>query len=118
METHATIEHGSSRLGAVLRANRLRIVLALVVVEGLLVLFGAIPWWIVLILAAATVGLYFAVGRESDHQAIREASWIASVSQLAVVLVPAVTLVVTTLAVVAIVVAAVVALVLLLRERR
>ena len=118
METHATIEHGSSRLGAVLRSNRLRIVLAVVLVEGLLVLFGAVPWWIVLVLAAATVGLYFAVGRESDHQAIREASWIASVSQLAVVLVPAVTLVVTTLAVVAIVVAAVVALVLLLRERR
>jgi hypothetical protein len=118
METQAIIEQGHSRLGAVLRTNRLRIALAVVVVEGLLVLFGAVPWWIVLVLAAATVGLYFAVGRESDHQAIREASWIAAVSQVAVVLVPAITLVVTTLAVVAVVVAAVVALVLLFRERR
>ncbi len=118
METHATIEHGHSRLGSALRANRLRVVLGLVLAEGLLVLFGAIPWWAVLLLAALAFALYLGVGRESGQQAVREASWIAAVSQLAVVLVPAVALVVTTVIVVAIVVAAVAALALLLRDRR
>ena len=118
METHATIEQGHSRLGAVLRTNRLRLVLGILLVEGLLVLFGVIPWWAVLVLAAGALALYFGVGRESRHQALREGTWIGAVSQLAVVLVPAVALVVTTLFVIAIVVAAVVALVLLLRDRR
>ena len=118
METHATIERGHSRLGAMLRGNRFRLVLAIVVVEGLLVLFGAIPWWSVLVLAAAALATYVGVGRETRRQAIHEASWIAAVSQVAVVLVPAVALFVTTLLLVLIVVAAVGALVLLLRDRR
>ena len=118
METHATIEQGHSRLGALLRTSRLRLVLAIVLVEGLLVLFGAIPWWTVLVLAAGGLALYFGIGRESKHQSIREATWIGAVSQLAVVLVPAVALVVTTLFLIVIVVAAIGALVLLLRDRR
>jgi len=118
MDTHVTIEHGHSRLGSALRANRLRLVLGLVIVEGLLVLFDAIPWWTVLLLAALAFALYLGVGRDSTQQLVREASWIAAVSQLAVVLVPAVALVVTTVLVVAIVLAAVTALALLLRDRR
>ena len=118
METHATIEQGHSRLGSMLRTSRFRLVLAIVLVEGLLVLFGAIPWWTVLVLAAGALAVYLGVGRESKHQAVHEASWIAAVSQLAVVLVPAVALFVTTLLLVVIVVAAVGALVLLLRDRR
>ncbi len=118
METHATIEQGHSRLGSALRANRLRLVLGIVLVEGLLVLFDAIPWWTVLLLAALAFALYLGIGRGSTQQAVREGSWIGAVSQLAVVLVPAVALVVTTVIVVAIVVAAIAALALLLRDRR
>jgi len=118
METHATIEQGQSRLGSTLRANRLRLALGIVLVEGLLVLFDAIPWWTALVLAGLAFALYLGVGRESTQQAVRESSWIAAVSQLAVVLVPAVALVVTTVIVIAIVVAAVIALALLLRDRR
>ena len=118
MESHATIERGHSRLGSALRGSRLRLVLAIVVVEGLLVLFGAIPWWTVLVLAAGAFALYMGIGRENKRQAIREGSWIAAVSQLAVVLVPAVALVLTTLFLIVLVVAAVGALVLLLLDRR
>ncbi len=118
METHATIEQGSSRLGSALRTSRLRFVLAIVLIEGLLVLFDAIPWWTVLVLAAGAFALYVGVGRESRHQAVHEGSWIAAVSQLAVVLVPAVALVVTTLFLIVLVVAAVGALALLLLDRR
>ena len=118
METHATIEHGHSRLGSTLRTSRVRLVLAIVVVEGILVLFGAIPWWTVLVLAAGAFALYVGIGRENEHQAVHEGTWIAAVSQLAVVLVPAVALVVTTLFLIVLVVAAIGALALLLLDRR
>jgi len=118
MEAHATIEQGQSRLGAALRANRSRIVLLVVLVEGLLVLFGAVPWWTVIVLAAAAFALYVGVGRESTAQALHEGSWIAAVSQLAVVLVPAVALVLSTVFVVVLVLAAVGALALLVLDRR
>ena len=118
MGTHATIEHGHSRLASRLRAGRLRLVLAIVVVEGLLVLFDVLPWWSVLLLAAATFAVYVGSARGSRHQLVREAGWIAAVSQLVVVLVPIVALVLTTLAVVLIVLVAVALLALLLLDRR
>jgi hypothetical protein len=118
MDTRATIDHGHSRLGSTLRAGRLRLVLAIVVIEGLLVLVDAIRWWSVLLIAALAFAVYVGSGRQSRHQLVREASWIAAVSQLVVVLVPVVALVLTTLAVVLIVVVAVGLLALLLLDRR
>ena len=118
MATRATIEHGESRLGATLRARRLRFVLAIVVIEGLLVLFDAIPWWSVLLIAVAAFAVYVGSARQSPHQLVRESSWIAAVSQLVVVLVPVVALVLTTLAVILIVLVAVALLAMLLFDRR
>jgi len=118
MDRPLTIEHGSSRLGRQLRDNRLRIVLIVALVEGVLVLLGSIEWWVVLVLAIAAVALYALRGRAARREEIRELSWILAVSQVAVVLVPVLALVVTALAVVALVVIAVVALVVLLRDRR
>ena len=118
MATRATIEPGHSRLGSTLRAERLRLVLAIVMVEGLLVLFDAIPWWSVLLIAAGTFAVYVGSARQSRHQFVREASWIAAVSQLVVVLVPVIALVLTTLAVILIVLVAVALLALLLLDRR
>jgi hypothetical protein len=112
------IEHGTTRIGRALRENRLRIALLVAVVEGILVLVGAIDWWVVVLLAIAAIVLYVAVGRTASRQEVREGSWIFAVSQLAVVLVPALALVLTAFAVVALLVLAVVALVLLLRDRR
>jgi hypothetical protein len=118
VERPLTIEHGSSRLGRELRGNRLRLALLVAVVEGVLVIVGAIPWWVVVLLALGALVLYVARGRKAGRQELRDLSWIAAVSQLAVVLVPALVLVATAFALVALVVLALVALVVLLRDRR
>lgn len=118
MDRPLTLEHDGSRLGRTLREHRLRIALALALAEGVLVLFGEVDWWVVLVVAVAAVSLYVASGRSARHEALREASWIFAVSQVAVVLVPALALVLTAFAVVALVLLALVALVVLLRDRR
>ena len=69
-------------------------------------------------MAILAVALYVSRGRQAGREEVREASWIFAVSQVAVVLVPALALVLTAFAVVALVVLAVVALVVLLRDRR
>ena len=118
MDRPLTIEQGGNRFGRALRENRLRIALLLALVEGILVLVGEIPWWSVVLVAVVAVALYVSVGRKSGRDEVRELAWIFAVSQVAVVLVPALALVVTAFAVVALVLLAVVALVVLLRDRR
>ncbi len=118
MDQPLTIEHGSNRLGRRLRENRLRIALLLALVEGVLVLVGEIDWWVVVLLAIGAAALYVTRGRTAQREELREASWILAVSQVAVVLVPALALVLTAFAIVALVLVAVFALVVLLRDRR
>ena len=118
MDRPLTIEHDRSRLGRTLRENRLRIALLVALVEGILVLVGEIDWWVVVLLAIGAVALYVTRGRSARRETLREGSWIFAVSQVAVVLVPALALVLTAFAVVALVLLAVVALVVLLRDRR
>jgi hypothetical protein len=113
-----TIEHGSTRFGRELRDNRLKLAILLAVVEGVLVLVGALDWWVVVLLAIGAVAFYVLRGRAARHDVVREGSWILAVSQLAVVLVPALVLVATAVAVVGLVFLAVVALIVLLRDRR
>jgi hypothetical protein len=105
-----TIEHGSNRFGRALRENRLKLALVLAVAEGVLVLVGQIRWWVVVLLAIGAVALYVSRGRQARREEVREGTWILAVSQLAVVLVPALALVLTAFAIVA--------LVILLRDRR
>ena len=118
MDRPATIEHRSTRLGRRLRENRLRIALIVALVEGILVLVGSIDWWVVVLLAILGVAVYVLAGRTAGREEVREVSWIVAVSQVAVVLVPALALVLTAFAVVALVLIAVIALVVLLRDRR
>ena len=118
MDRPLTIDHDSNRLGRRLRENRLRIALLLGLVEGVLVLVGEIDWWVVVLLALGAVALYVTRGRTAQREELREASWILAVSQVAVVLVPALALVLTAFAIVALVLLAVFALVVLLRDRR
>ena len=113
-----TIEPRHNRLGRSLRENRLRIALLVALVEGVLVLLGEIPWWSVVLVAILAVALYVGVGRKSRRAEVREASWILAVSQVSVVLVPALALVLSAFAVVELELIAVVALVVLLRDRR
>lgn len=118
MDRPLTIEQGRNRFGRALREYRLRIALLLALAEGILVLVGEIPWWSVVLVAVVAVALYVSGGRKAGREEAREASWIFAVSQVAVVLVPALALVLTAFAVVALVLIAVVALVVLLRDRR
>ena len=118
MDRPLTIEQGRNRFGRALRENRLRIALVLALVEGVLVLVDQIPWQWVVLVAVVAVALYVSGGRKAGREGVREASWIFAVSQVAVVLVPALALVLTVFAVVALVLIARVALVVLLRDRR
>jgi hypothetical protein len=111
------IERGESRQVRVLRRQRLQIALAVAAIEGILVLAGSIPWWAVLLAAAAALALHVWL-RNSDVQGLRQFTWIAAVSQLVVVLVPVAAAVVTALAIVLLVLLVVVALGALLRDRR
>ena len=111
------IEHGESRHARFLRRQRLQIALVVAAIEGILVLAGSIPWWAVLLAAAASVGLH-ALLRTRSANAVRQATWIAAVSQLVVVLVPILAAFVTVLAIVLLVLIVVVALGALLRDRR
>ncbi len=118
MERPLTIEHGSTRFGRGLGENRLKLALLLALVEGVLVLVGEIEWWVVVLLAIGFVALYVTRGRSARRDELREISWILAVSQVAVVLVPALALVLTALAIVALVFLVLVALIVLLRDRR
>lgn len=113
-----TIEPGSNRFGRRLRGSRLQIALLVALVEGVLVLVGAIDWWVVALLAIAGVALYVVSGRRAKRAELRDGSWILAVSQVVVVLVPVLALILTAFAIVALVLFAVVALVVLLRDRR
>ena len=113
-----TIEHGSNRFGRRLRASRLQVALLVALVEGVLVLVGAIDWWVVALLAAGAVAVYVLGGRSAKREEIRAGSWILAVSQVVVVLVPVLALILTAFAIFAVVLFAVVALVILLRDRR
>ena len=118
MERATPIEHGQGRFGKLLRERRWQLVLWIVLIEGILVLFDAIPWWTVLVLAALAFALYVGVGRGHRNLAVHEGSWIAALSQLVVVLVPVLALVLTAVAIVALVLVAVGVLALLVLDRR
>jgi hypothetical protein len=111
------IEHGETSFARSVRRQRLRIALAIAVVEGVLVVADVIPWWAVLALATAALALYVGVGRDSSNNDVRNITWIAAVSQLVVVLVPIAVVVVGALAIVVVVGFVLVALIALLADR-
>lgn len=112
------IEHGETRLARRLRSNRYKVALAIAALEGILVLAGAIPWWVVVLLALVSLAGYVAWGREHESADVRVVTWTAAVSQLVVVLVPVVAGLVVVLAAVVVVLLAAVALAALLLDRR
>ena len=115
---HPALEHGTTRSGRWLRARRVKVALSIAVAEGLLVVFDVVSGWVALAAAAALIGFYFAVGRTSRSDTIRQASWVGALSQVLVALVPILVFVVGALALLAIVVLAAVALFVLLVDRR
>ena len=118
MSWPAVIEHKETPRAAGLRRNRVRIALGIAALEGIAVIVGAIPWWVVVLLAAGAVGAYLIAGRDDERGEIRQLSWIAAVSQLVVVLVPIAIVVATFVAISVVVLVAVGLLVALLTDRR
>jgi hypothetical protein len=112
------LEHGESRFGRQLRVTRIKVALAIAAVEAILVLAGAIPWWLVVILAIGTVAGYAGWGRTHPSADVRVVTWTAAVSQLVVVLVPVLAAALLALAVLVVVLLAVAALAVLLLSRR
>lgn len=118
LERGELVEHQTSRMGGWLRARRLRIALWIAVIEGILVVFHLISWWLAMILAVAIIFGYFSAGIRLRSHAARQVAWIAAVSQALVALVPVLVIVVGTLALIAVAAIAVVALIVLLSDRR
>jgi hypothetical protein len=118
MSSDMLIEHGETRYARRLRQNRVKVALAIAALEGILVLAGAIPWWVVGLLALGSLGAYAAWGREHESADVRVVTWTAAVSQLIVVLVPVLAGALVVLAAVAVVALAALALVALLLDRR
>jgi hypothetical protein len=118
VSSHVLIENGEGRLARRLRQNRVRLALGIAALEGILVLAGAIAWWLVLLVALAALVVYAAWGREHPDAKVRFATWTAAVSQLLVVLVPVLAGALVALAVVAVVALAALALAALLLDRR
>jgi hypothetical protein len=111
------IEHGSTRAGRWLRARRIRIAFWIAVVEGILVVFHAISWWLAVAIALLVLVAWFGYVHRMRSDAARQAGWIAAVSQALVALVPVFVLIVGTLAVIIVGILAVVALILLFSSR-
>lgn len=112
------LEHGSSRSGRWLRANRTRIALWIAVIEGALVVFDVIDVFPALLVAGLVVGAYFWLGQRMRPGLAKDALWVGAVSQAMVALVPVLVLVVGTLALIAVGILAAVVLILLLTGRR
>src|SRR5919106_2821915 len=118
MAAHAAMEHGTSRPSRWLRAWRFKLALWIAVVEGLLVVFDVISGWVALAVGAILVVFYFWVGRGLRWDTLRQASWIAALSQVLVAFVPVLAFVLGVLALLAVAVLALVALAFLLADRR
>ena len=116
--TNLVVEHRESPFSRRLRHRRARIAIAAAAVEAVLVLAGVLPWWLAVVAAVGSVGLYVGYGREHAVPGVRSATWVAAVTQLIVVLVPVAIVLVGVLAIVGVLVLAAGALIVLLREGR
>jgi hypothetical protein len=112
------LEHRERRLTRRVRHNRFRIALAIAAVEGILVIAGVMPWWLVVLLALGAVAAYAGWGRAHESSDVRVLTWTAAVSQLLVVLVPVLAGALVVLAAVAVVLLAALALAAILLDRR
>ena len=118
MEQGAVIEHGQSRHHRWLRERRVRVALVIAGVEALLLIVHVLPWLLTLLVAILIVVGYFWLGDRIRSRSVREAGWVAAVSQAMVMLVPVLLILVGTLALIALAALAVVALVVLFSSHR
>lgn len=118
VSANAVLEHRQGAWGRRLQRNRLKVAVGVAALEGLLVLAGAVSWWVVVLLAIGAVGVYVQVGRDHRNPDVTNATWVLAVSQLLVIVVPVVAAVAVALAAVLVVAFAVLALAALILDRR
>ena len=111
------LEHGSSPIGRWLRAHRVRIAFWIAVVEGILVVFHALAWWVAIIAAIAILGGWFSSAHRLQSDTGRQAGWIAAASQALVILLAVFSAVIGTLALIFVGILAAVALIFLFASR-
>jgi hypothetical protein len=113
------IEHGTSKAGRWLRARRVRLVLWIAVVEGVLVwLLPGVGKWTVIAIAIPCLALYIFWGRDTNSDTGRQASWIIAASQALAVVVVILAFLLDWLALLLAVIFAAIALLFLLSDRR
>jgi hypothetical protein len=117
LERGPVLDHGTTKSGRWLRANRVKLAIWIAVAEGLLIIVGALPRLPTIFFAIVVVGLYFWLGRRVTWDAGRQAFWVAAASQALVALIPILVIVVGTFALIAIGFIAVIALILLFTDR-
>lgn len=118
MSVNAVLEHGQGTWGRRLQRNRLKVAIGVAALEGLLVLAGAVSWWVVVMLALGAVVVYVQVGRNHRNPDVTNGTWVLAVSQLLVIVVPLVAAIAVALAAVLVVALAVLALAALILDRR
>jgi hypothetical protein len=111
------LEHGSTRAGRWLRERRLRIALWVAVVEGILIVFHAIPRFPALLVAALVIVAYLALRHSLRPDTVRQAAWVVFASQVFVALIPVLLFIVGALALVALTILALVALFVVFSDR-
>jgi hypothetical protein len=89
LESRSVIEHGTTRTGRWLKARRVRLVLWVAVIEGIIVaLADDFSRWTVIAIAIPVLALFLFWGRNHKSDTVRQVTWIAGASQaLAVVVV-------------------------------
>jgi hypothetical protein len=117
LEGGPVLDHGTTKSGRWLRANRIKLAIWIAVAEGLLIIVGALPRLPTMFLAIVIVGLYFWLGRRVTFDTGRQVFWVAAASQALVALIPILVIVVGTFALIAIGFIAVIALILLFSDR-
>jgi hypothetical protein len=118
LDRGAVIEHGQTRRDRWLRERRVRIAGLIALVEAVLLVFHVLPWLLTLLVAILIVVGYFWLGERIRSRPLREAGWIAAVSQALVMLVPVLLILIGTLALIALAGVAVAALVVLFSRHR
>ena len=115
---YPVLEHGESRTGRWLRERRLRIALAIGVVESILVLTSQIRWFWVLALFLLLAAAYVVVRRRVENETVRQLAWTAAFSQVLPFAIPLLWGLVKLAAIAVLVVVALIAAALLLLDRR
>ncbi|MFL5922130.1 MAG: hypothetical protein ACJ75Q_12985 [Gaiellaceae bacterium] len=118
LERGSTIEHGSTRWGRWLRGRRIRIVLWIAVLEGIIVAVSPdFTKWTVIGIAIPVLALYVVWGRNAKSDTVYQVAWIAGASQALAVVVVILGVLLSWLPLVLAAIFAVVALLFLFHER-